>query len=484
MDGAVSIVWFRNDLRLDDNPALAAASERGVVVPVFVQSASEKGDPFAQGGASRWWLHQSLVDLSGVLEEAGSRLVIEKGDPARELYRIAEDAGASAVFWNRRYDPAGRDEERRVLGALQPAGLHCEDFDGALLFGPESVRTGRGDPFRLFTPFWSACRALTHPLRPKPRPRSIDPPAVWPVSRGVGELGLLDRHDWTAGIRAAWVPGERGALDVLAEFAGGPIDSYAGKRDRPDVRGTSRLSPHLHFGEVSARRVWHEISDRGHPENGEKTGARDRDEFLRQLGWREFAHHLLFHFPHTAGEPLRREFSGFPWREDPNGLDAWRRGKTGFPFVDAGMRELWTTGWMHNRTRMVAASFLVKDLLIDWVKGASWFWDTLVDADLANNTLGWQWTSGCGVDAAPFFRVFNPVLQGEKFDPDGAYIRRWIPELGGLPARWIHRPWEAPGDVLGRAGVALGKMYPRPIVDHRRARERALAALESVRGTP
>jgi deoxyribodipyrimidine photo-lyase len=289
----------------------------------------------------------------------------------------------------------------------------------------------------------------------------------------------VPRTDWTAGIRKAWRPGEKGALDSLSVFLSGAVSAYASHRDRPDVAGTSRLSPHLHFGELSPRRVWHETM-RTTGSVAMKNGARGAEAFIRQLGWREFAHHLLHHFPHTPGDPLRPEFSCFPWRADTAALEAWRKGMTGYPIVDAGMRELWETGWMHNRVRMVVASFLVKDLLVHWIEGARWFWDTLVDADLANNTLGRQWTAGCGADAAPFFRVFNPVMQGEKFDPDGAYVRRWVPEIGGLPARWIHKPWLAPPEELRKAGIELGASYPLPIADHFAARDRALEAFAAM----
>jgi len=303
---------------------------------------------------------------------------------------------------------------------------------------------------------------------------------VWPHSVDPQDLGLLPGQDRAGGIDKAWRPGENGALVTLQKFLTGPIANYAVDRNRPDMTGTSRLSPHLHFGEVSPRRVWYETTKlvRGGGRNDASAGA---ESFLRELGWREFAHHLLYHFPHTAREPLRPEFSLLQWRDDPAGLDAWRRGRTGYPIVDAGMRELWATGWMHNRVRMVAASFLVKDLLVHWMEGARWFWDTLVDADLANNTLGWQWTAGCGADAAPFFRVFNPAMQGEKFDPDGEYVRRWVPEIRELPTRWIHKPWEAPADALEKAGVRLGKTYPFPIVDHFAARDRALGALAATK---
>jgi deoxyribodipyrimidine photo-lyase len=286
--------------------------------------------------------------------------------------------------------------------------------------------------------------------------------------------------DWAAGLRAAWTPGEAGAKDALARFLLEALPDYAEARDRMGVAGTSRLSPHLHFGEVSPRQIWHAAAALQW-QGGKGGTARGAEKFVAEVGWREFAHHLLVHFPHTPDAPLRGEFARFPWREDPAARRAWQRGRTGYPVVDAAMRELWTTGWMHNRARMIVASFLVKDLLLPWQDGARWFWDTLVDADLASNTLGWQWTAGCGADAAPYFRVFNPVSQGTKFDGNGAYVRRWVPELARLPDGALHAPWDASPAELRAAGVSLGRDYPACIVDHAEARERALAALASLK---
>ena len=481
MTRPVSIVWFRRDLRVEDNPALQAASKRGAVVPAYVADASAdgSGDDWRPGAASRWWLHHSLTALSETLESVGSPLVIAAGEPANALGRLAREAGATAVYWNKRYEPAERSAEERVAKALRAAGIETTGFHGSLLFDPDSLRTGAGEPYKVFTAFWKACLALPSPLGPAPPPRGLESPAVRPRSLNIGELELLSRVDRAAGFRGRWRPGETNARDSLGAFLSGAVESYATGRDRPDLRGTSRLSPHLHFGELSPRRVWHDSMrtiDRG----GAKDPTMGAETFLKEVGWREFAHHLLYHYPHTVTAPLRPEFASFPWRQDQECLEAWRRGTTGYPIVDAGMRELWTSGWMHNRVRMVAASFLVKDLLIHWLEGARWFWDTLVDADLPNNTLGWQWTAGCGADAAPFFRVFNPVMQGEKFDPDGDYVRRWVPELGKLPPKWIHRPWQAPSDALDGAGIRLGETYPLPIVDHFAARDRALEAFAAI----
>jgi len=470
---------LRQDLRLADNPALQAACARGgAVVPVFIWAPEEEG-AWAPASASRWWLHQSLTQLADAARAAGSELVIRRGASLAELQHLAKAAGADAVFWNRRYEPAGMARDRQVEEALRAAGLHTESCPAALLHEPWSIQNKAGRPFQVFTPFWKTCLASGEPADPLPPPRKLIGPARRPQSLPLAALELEPRINWTAGLRAAWRPGSKGANAELQRFLRHGLLTYDEGRNRPDLPGTSRLSPHLHFGEISPRQVWHAV----------KRFAQSRSipaptwrhwQFLTELGWREFAHHLLFHFPHTPERPLRPEFGRFPWRENAAWLRAWQRGRTGYPLVDAGMRQLWATGWMHNRVRMVVASFLVKNLLIPWQEGAGWFWDTLVDADLANNTLGWQWTAGCGADAAPFFRIFNPVSQGEKFDPEGGYVRRWVPELARLPRKWIHQPWEAPAEVLAAARVELDRTYPRPIVSHLVSREVALEAYSRI----
>lgn len=477
---APAIVWFRLDLRLADNPALEAAVKRGgPVVPVFIWAPEEEGD-WPPGAASRWWLHQSLTALASDLEATGTRLVIRRGPSLAALRTLARETGAGAVFWNRRYEPALIARDRAVQEALRDGGLEVASFNSALLFEPPAVANKAGRPFQVFTPFWRHCLALAEPASPLPRPASLKPPARWPKSEPLAALALEPQPDWAAGLRAAWQPGEAGAAANLRRFGEQACAHYDERRNRPDLPGTSRLSPHLHFGEVGPRQVWHRLRAGAGRQGGAAT-AWYRSQFLTELGWREFAHHLLFHFPRTPAEPLRAEFDHFPWRHIAAWLKAWQRGRTGYPIVDAGMHELWATGWMHNRARMIVASFLVKDLLLDWRAGAQWFWDTLVDADLANNTLGWQWSAGCGADAAPYFRIFNPVSQGAKFDPNGDYVRRWVPELARLPAAWIHRPWEAPAEVLADAGVRLDANYPRPLVSHTIAREAALEALAKVK---
>lgn len=472
---AATLVWFRQDLRLNDNPALAAAIERReAVIPLFVRDESglEEERP---GAASRWWLHHSLASLDAALRERGSRLVIARGPAANALVRLVRETGATAVHWNRCYEPGAVARDTKLKAELKAAGVEARSFNAALLHEPHEVRNKAGQPFRVFTPFWRHCLSLEKegPVRLAPGP--IAAPARWPASRTLGELDLLPRPDWAGGLAAAWQPGEAAARKRLKRFVAGALAGYATERDRPAADGTSALSPHLHFGEIGPRQVWAAVRGLS-DDSGVFPVNAGAQSFLAEVGWREFAHHVLFHFPATARKPMRPEFDSFQWRRSAADLRAWQRGRTGYPMVDAGMRQLWQTGWMHNRVRMIVASFLVKHLRLRWQDGAAWFWDTLVDADLANNTLGWQWTAGCGADAAPFFRIFNPTAQGEKFDPAGEYVRRWVPELGGLEAKHIHRPWEAPAEVLRAAGVRLGTDYPQPMVDHAEARAAALEA--------
>ena len=475
MSPPLTLVWFRRDLRLADQPALAAAAERGAVLPVFIW-APEEEDPWAPGAASRWWLHHSLAALRADLAARGLPLVLRAGPSLATLRALVRETGATAVMWNRLYEPAATRRDLQIKAELRGDGLEVRTFNAALLHEPWVVLTQQDRPYQVFTPYHRACQALGEPERPRAAPARMQGPAALPESLELEAFGLLPKLDWAGGLRKAWTPGERGARALLEEFAGARAEGYAEGRDRPDAPGTSRLSPHLHFGEVSPRQVWRAV----------RTACGNRAEpYLRQLVWREFAHHLLHHFPRTADEPLRADFRHFPWRKDPSLLVAWQRGRTGYPIVDAGLRELWATGWMHNRVRMIAGSFLVKDLLLPWQAGARWFWDTLVDADLANNTLGWQWVAGCGADAAPYFRIFNPELQAKKFDPAGAYVRRWVPELARLPDGLLHRPDGVSEDLLRAAGIALGTTYPRPLVDHAEARDRALEAYQQVRrGAP
>jgi deoxyribodipyrimidine photo-lyase len=474
------IVWFRHDLRLTDHPVLAAAIERGApVLPLFIWAPGEEG-AWAPGAAACWWLHQSLTHLDADLRRRGSRLIIHHGPSGDTLRGLVRQTKASTVLWTRRYEPAAVARDTTLKAALRTDGVTIETFGAALLFEPWTICTNAGKPFQVFTPFWKACLNAPAPVAPLRAPTMLRAPSRWPRSVAVEELGLEPKIDWAAGLRAAWQPGEHGANAQLERFLDEGLTHYTDDRNRPDRVGSSRLSPHLHFGEIGPRQVWHAVQTRAALDRTAGT-AGGADGYLRQIGWREFAHHLLFHFPHTTDAPLREAFARFPWNEDASALRAWQRGRSGYPIVDAGMRELWATGWMHNRVRMIVASFLVKDLLLPWQAGARWFWDTLVDADLANNTLGWQWTAGCGADAAPYFRVFNPVTQGQKFDPNGDYVRRWVPELQRLPAGLIHQPWTAPATALRDAGIELGQHYPAPIIDHGSARQRALAALATIK---
>ena len=464
---SVSIVWFRNDLRLGDNPALLAGLGSGrTVVPVYVLDEETDGVR-PPGAASRWWLHHSLQSLDASLRILSSRLILRRGPAEQVIASLAAETGAEVVYWNRIYDQGSRERDARLRAALGQRGVRAESLKANLLFEPWEVKTLSGEPFKVFTPFWRTCRGLPSPGHPLPAPKSLPIPGLWPSSDALASWRLLPTSpDWAGGLRASWTPGEPGALFRLTTFLDDALEHYRQARDLPAVEGTSRLSPHLAFGEVSPRQIWKAATARGHSAATEK--------FLAELGWREFAYSLLFHNGNLAQRNFRPQFDTFPWIDEDEQLDAWRRGCTGYPIVDAGMRELWTTGWMHNRVRMITASFLTKDLLIDWRAGERWFWDTLVDADPANNATGWQWVAGTGADAAPYFRIFNPVLQGEKFDPAGDYVRRWIPELAGLPADKIHRPWTA-------AVPPPAEIYPSRIVDHAAARDRALVAFRNLK---
>jgi len=481
--GDPSLVWFRHDLRLQDHPALDEAAGTGApVIPVYIHAPEEEG-AWAPGEAGRWWLHQSLKSLDAGLRRLGSRLVLRRGASADVLAKIAGETGARTVFWHARYEPAAFARDEAVEAGLLRRGLKVRALSGSLLHEPQDVCTKQWTPFQVFTPFWRACTARGEPPVPLPAPARLEAPKRWPKSVALGSLGLEPKLGWTTGLQATWPPGPAGAAERLSSFLEGATISYHDDRDRPDLEGTSKLSPYLHVGAISSRQVWHEV--RAWATSTRRSGATEgADAFLRQLIWREFAYHLLCHFPETPEQPLRSKYAAFPWSKDPQALRAWQRGRTGYPFVDAGMRQLWATGWMHNRVRMVVASFLVKHLLLPWQVGAEWFWDTLVDADLANNTLGWQWAAGCGADAAPYFRIFNPVTQGKRYDPDGDYVRQWVPELSQLPTKWLHEPWAAPKTVLSESGIELGQTYPEPIVEHAFARKRALAALASIKGVP
>ncbi len=477
------IVWFRDDLRLSDHPALHAAAQSGaplVCLYVLDQDTGSARPPDGRpiGSASRWWLAQSLRSLQASLAKRGQTLVLRRGAAAKIISELAQEIQASAVNWIESDIANQAAVERAVKTALEDIGVTSRSFPSDLLVKPASLRTKEGRGLRVFTPFWKRVLALGDQSRSLPAPKTLTAgPTV--VSDELASWKLEPTHpDWAAGLRETWTPGEAAAQTRLKDFLDEDIAGYATLRDRPDRDGTSRLSPHLRFGEISPRQIWHAANFAAARKPAIASGV---GKFLSELGWREFSRHLLFDLPQLAEKNLQPSFDVFPWRTDANALRAWQQGRTGYPIVDAGMRELWHTGIMHNRVRMVAASFLVKHLLIDWRCGEKWFWDTLVDADPGSNPASWQWVAGSGADAAPYFRVFNPILQGEKFDPEGAYVSKWVPELAQLPPKLIHQPWEGTPMELTAAGVTLGKTYPEPIVDHKAARARALAAYAKTR---
>jgi deoxyribodipyrimidine photo-lyase len=477
-----SIVWFRNDLRLADNPALSAAAD-GPCLAIYILD-DETPRLRRMGSASRWWLHHSLASLGKDLKAKGGELLILRGAAEEIVLGLAAAANASSVHWNRRYDEAERGQDERIKARLKAAGLQAVSHNAHLLYEPWEVVGKSGGPLKVFSPFWRAAQAKGPPPPPLPAPGKIVAARV-PSGLASGPLPLdalglrPTKPNWAAEMETCWTPGEAGAQEALVDFLDARARGYGERRNRPDIEGTSRLSPHLRFGEIGPRQVW--SAARHSVESGDGSASEtDIDKFLSEIGWREFSHHLLFQFPALATKNFQPRFDAFPWREDPEALEAWTRGRTGFPIVDAGMRQLWRTGWMHNRVRMIVASFLVKHLLIDWRRGEEWFWDTLVDACPANNAASWQWVAGSGADAAPYFRVFAPVLQGEKFDPNGDYVRSYVPELAGIPATYIHKPWESPHPIRARAGITLGETYPFPIIKHESGRERALAAFQSL----
>lgn len=474
---STTIVWLRQDLRVEDNPALRWAAERGAVVPAYIWAPDEEGR-WAPGGASRWWLHHSLASVQKQLGKLGSPLMLRCGPSQAALDELIAETGATAVAWNRRYEPAAIQRDAAVKARLRERGVEVESFNGSLLYEPWTVATKQGKPYQVFTPFWKACQAAGVEHDAHEAPRQLLPPRTPLHSESLDDLGLLPTIGWDAEFDKPSTVGAAAAQRCLAKFVAEKLDGYEQGRNQLAIEGWSRLSPHLHFGEVSPRQVSVAVRAAVAADHQLADGAA---VFLSELGWREFAYHLLFHFPDTKDEPLRDEFRRFPWRRSRGDLRRWQRGQTGYPIVDAAMRHLWATGFMPNRARMIVASFLTKHLRLRWQRGAEWFWDTLIDADLANNTLGWQWTAGCGADAAPYFRIFNPVSQAERFDADGDYIRRWVPELSRLAPPWIFRPWEGPDDALAAAGVALGETYPRPMVDHAEARTAALAAYQEIK---
>lgn len=473
------IVWFRRDLRLTDNPALTAAARTGrPLIALFVQDSGSGGrEP---GAAARWWLNGSLAALTASLAEIGISLILRRGSQLDVVCQFAGETGACEVFWNRIYDVASVTSDAVLKSRLQDTGVAAHNFKSALLWEPQDIHTAAGTPFKVFTAFWRAANSGPAPAPPAARPSELLSDSRCFASEPLESLDLYPgKPDWGRGF-TQWHPGETGAQWQLNRFIDQAVAHYASTRNYPGVPGTSCLSPHLHFGEVSPRQIWASTQDT--IASGAITESQG-EAFLRQLGWRDFNSHLLFHNPGLATHNHDRKFDGFPYVQDQRALRAWQIGMTGYPLVDAGMRQLWATGWMHNRVRMLVASFLTKHLCLDWREGEAWFWDTLVDADHANNIANWQWVAGCGADAAPYFRIFNPVRQGELFDPHGEYVRRWVPELSSLPDGFIHRPWLATTQALEKADVPRIRTYPLPIVDHQAARARALKAYHNL-GNP
>lgn len=465
-----TLLWIRRDFRFHDNSALAAAIENGApLVPVFIWDPELFG-LFTPGAASRWWLQAALRDFTSAWQERGGNLVIRQGESIQVLRSLIRETGANRVYWNRCYEPVLDDADQRVRQALLGDRIGVGAFNSSLLVEPSVPKTGSGNPYQVFTPFWKSTGKVSPNSPVTPNLAELRFPRKFPPGESLEELHHLSPHPWHDKLKRYWIPGEKEGRQRLTQFVRGPIESYAEDRDRPDRDGTSRLSPYLHWGHIGPRQILAAVHSSHDPLGfGPAT-------FIKEIYWREFAFHVLHHFPDTPRKPLRKEFESFPWQTSPGDLRRWQKGETGYPVVDAGMRQLWETGWMHNRVRMITASFLVKHLLLNWQEGANWFWDTLVDADLANNTLGWQWTAGCGADAAPYFRIFNPLLQAKKFDPKGNYVRRWVPEIAGLPDNHVHSPWTAPPPILTKAGVELDANYPRPLIDVQNGRQRALEA--------
>lgn len=477
---APSLVWLRDDLRLDDNPALCAAAADGFVVALYVLDDSGKsGRPL--GGAARWWLHHSLTDLSASFAARGVTLILRQGDPTIVVPEVACAIGVVSAHWNRRYYAWSKPMDASIKQALIDQDIKVESHKGNVLTEPWEVKTGGGTYFKVFTPFFRAatpsCDTWASFAQKVPDMAGFALSNC--ASDTLAEWNLLPtKPDWSNGLAAMWTPGEDGANANLATFLDGGIKGYKDNRNVPSVVGTSRLSAHIRFGEISIRRVWNatraKMADT-------PVLASDGQTFLSELGWREFSTQLIYHYEDFPEQSWKPEFRTFPWKPDAVALTAWQKGMTGYPIVDAGMRELWATGWMHNRVRMIVASLLVKHLLQDWRAGEAWFWDTLVDADIANNAAGWQWVAGSGADASPYFRIFNPMTQGENFDPKGKYVRKWVPEIARLPDSLIHRPFDAPREILQSWGITLGQTYPHPIIEHATGRQRALDALASLK---
>jgi len=470
------IFWFRQDLRLSDNPALHAAIKSGnAIIPFYCYNDVESGQ-WAPGAASRWWLHHSLSSLANDIKQCGSRLVIRKGDSVKCLTTLIKQTRADTIFINRLYEPDHIARDNQVSQELNKLGVNLQSFHGNLLYSPDAIRNQSGQPYRVFTPFYRYTLKLGFDSRVTARPKKLPAVPNHLKSDSIASLKLLPKIKWYTSFEKYWLPGESGGLQNLKRFCKSGLSNYKVARDVPSMDGTTELSPHLHFGELSSRQIISQLN-RTVENSSERSSGNARDSVVRELVWREFANHILVHFPFTTDQPFQEQFARFPWKQsDRQFMTAWQSGNTGIPIIDAGMRQLWHTGWMHNRVRMVVASLLTKNANLHWLNGAKWFWDTLVDADLASNSMNWQWVAGCGVDAAPYFRIFNPVTQGKKFDPQGEYVRRWIPELKNFPLRYLHEPWNSPLKLQQEADIIIGRNYPRPIIDLSSTRKQILAS--------
>lgn len=473
-----AIFWFRRDLRLRDNPGLNAAIEAAGPNVCLVYIRETNDSLRTPGGASEWWLDKSLRSLQADIEALGGTLILKTGDAREIIPALAEETCAEAVFWNRRYEEPERDIDTDLKASLKQDGVHVESFNGSLLTEPWTQKTGSGGYYKVYSPYWRSVQGNFECPAAQPSPEDLTTFDV--ASEVLSDWSLHPTQpDWSTGFDPYWQPGEAGAAERLTNFLDGPVDMYGNDRNRPDLEdGTSGLSPHLAFGEISPIQIWRATMARIDEGAINEKNAR---KFLSEIAWRDFSYVLLYFNPDLASENYKSDFDLMPWRDDEKHLRAWQKGQTGYPIVDAGMRQLWQTGWMHNRVRMIVASFLTKHLLIHWTKGEDWFWDTLVDADPASNSASWQWTAGSGADAAPYFRVFNPITQGEKFDETGDYVRKYCPELSDLPRKYLYQPWEADAETLKEAGITLGETYPEPIVDHKTGRERALEAYDTLK---
>ncbi len=466
---SIALFWFRQDLRIHDNPALRMACEQHQqLIPLYIK---EKQSTLPMGGAQHWWLHHSLTALKQSLQNKDLDLYLIEAEPLSLLKQLIATHHIDAIYWNRCYEPAYRRRDQEIKAQLRALGIKVISCNGSLLQEPWQVLNKSGSYFKVFTPYWRQAKSQIH----LETIQQIEQwPALYPLqSATLEEWNLLPQNpNWASEFSLTWQPGEQGAWEKMDDFITNQLANYAHDRNIPAIIGTSKIAPHLHFGEISPQRLWIEVQQKMHDPLCDQNSAAT---FLSEIGWREFSYQLLYHVPELPEQPLKKAFNAFPWAHNEELLRCWQKGLTGYPIVDAGMRELWAHGTMHNRVRMIVASFLTKHLLIDWRYGAAWFWDTLLDADLANNSASWQWVAGCGADAAPYFRIFNPTAQGEQFDPSGFYVKQWVPELAHLPVKWIHKPWEAPANLRAKSP------YPAPIVDHAWARQRALDSYQQIK---